>query len=181
MPEEPPYALLGKKAPAFELPTPDGKLVRFGEPKGEGATLIEFWATTCPVCIQAMPALEELHEQYAERGLEYYAINVGESAEDVAAFLERRGLAPQTLLDESTEVAAKFEVGPIPLILIIGPDGRVQAAQAGFGPPTPAKLAGQIEATLRGEDVAQAELDAIRAAEARRVAELERLRSKLDG
>lgn len=180
-PKEPPHALLGKPAPPFELPTPEGKTVSFAKPSGEGATLLEFWSTTCPICVQAMPALEKLHEKYADQGLKYYAVNVGETAKDVAAFLERRNLTPQALLDESSEVATNYEVGPIPLILLINGEGRVQVAQVGFGPTTGAKLDQQIDATLRGEDVAAAQLDEVRTAEAERLAEQERLRSLLDG
>ncbi len=180
-PKEPPHALLGKPAPPFELPTPAGETVSFSKPAGEGATLLEFWATTCPICVQAMPALEQLHEKYAAEGLNYYAVNVGESAEDVATFLERRELTPQALLDENQEVADAFHVGPIPLILLINADGRVQVAQVGFDPKTAEKLDQQIGATLRGEDVAAAQLEEVRKAEAQRVAERERLRSLLDG
>jgi thiol-disulfide isomerase/thioredoxin len=179
-PKEPPHALLGKPAPPFELPTPEGKTVSFDKPSGEGATLLEFWATTCPICVQAMPALEKLHEKYADQGLKYYAVNVGETADDVASFLKQRNLTPQALLDESSEVANAYEVGPIPLILLVNADGRVQVAQVGFGPKTGAKLDQQIEATLRGEDVAAAQLEEVRKAEAERVAEQERLRSLLD-
>jgi len=180
-PKEPPHALLGKPAPPFELPTPEGQTVSFDKPAEKGATLLEFWATTCPICVQAMPALEKLQEKYAEQGLKYYAVNVGESAEDVATFLERRNLMPQALLDESSEVATNYEVGPIPLILLVNADGRVQVAQVGFGPTTAGKLDQQIEATLRGEDVAAAQLEEVRKAEAQRVAEQEHLRSLLDG
>lgn len=179
-PKEPPHALLGKPAPPFELPTPEGKTVSYDKPSGEGATLLEFWSTTCPICVQAMPALEKLHEKYAEQGLKYYAVNVGESAEDVAAFLERRNLTPHALLDESSEVANAYDVAAYPLILLINSDGRVQVAELGFDSETLAKLDQQIDATLRGEDVAAAQLEEVRKAEAERVAEQERLRSLLD-
>lgn len=176
-----PHSTLGKIAKPFELASTSGELAGISEPSEEGAVLLEFWTTTCPICIQAMPALEQLHEEYAEQGLKYYAVNVGESSERVSEFLEQRGLTPTALLDGDAEVATAYDVGPIPLILLVGPDGRVQIAQEGFGPNTPDKLKPAIEATLRGEDVAGPQLEvAKREADARK-AERERLRSLLDG
>lgn len=180
-PPRKPYSLLGSEAPAFELATPDGERVSLTEPKGEGAVLLEFWATSCPICVQAMPELEKLHEQYADRGLDYYAINVGEEPADVAAFLEQRGLTPTALIDQSTDVGTAYDVGPIPLILLVGPEGRVQVAQEGFLPETPEKLADQIESILNGEDLAAEQLAQQRRQEEERLAERERLRSLLDG
>ncbi|TWT95239.1 Thiol-disulfide oxidoreductase ResA [Botrimarina colliarenosi] len=180
-PERGAHALLGQAAPAFELPTPDGNSVSLGEPAGEGAVLLEFWSTTCPICVQAMPALEKLHQQYADQGLDYYAVNVGEPADDVAAFLEARGLTPTALLDESAEVAEAYDVSAIPLIVLVGSDGRVQVAQEGFDPATGKQLADQIEATLRGDDIAAQQLEKLRQAEAQQITERERLRSLLDG
>ncbi|QDT67827.1 Thiol-disulfide oxidoreductase ResA [Planctomycetes bacterium MalM25] len=176
-----PYSLLGAEAPAFDLTTPEGERVSLTEAKGEGAVLLEFWATTCPICVQAMPQLERLHEQYAERGLDYYAINVGEAPADVAAFLEQRGLTPTALIDQSMDVGTAYDVVALPLILLVGPEGRVQVAQEGFRPETPEKLAAQIEAILEGEDLAAEQVAKLREAEEARLKERERLRSRLDG
>lgn len=175
------HSLLGESAPAFDLATPEGDRVSLGEAPREGAVLLEFWATSCPICVQAMPELEKLHEQYAEKGLSYYAINVGEAPGDVAAFLEKRGLTPTALVDEDMAVGTAYDVGPIPLILLVGPEGRVQVAQEGFAPDTPEKLSGQIEAVLGGQDLAAEQVAAQRRAEEERLAERERLRSLLDG
>lgn len=180
-PEPTPHHLLGEAAPTFELPTPGGERVSLEKEDAEGATLLEFWATSCPICVQAMPALEKLHEEYAAKGLSYYAVNVGEAPGDVAAFLEARGLTPTALLDESMEVADDYGVQGIPLILLVDSGGRVQVAVEGYGPTLPAKLSEQIEATLRGEDLATAQLAEFKEAEAQRTAESDRLRSLLDG
>lgn len=181
MPEEPPHMLLGKEAPAFELNTPEGEKVSFGGADAEGPTLIEFWATTCPGCVQALPILEKLHQKYEEQGLNYYAVNLGEPSEEVAAFLKQRGLTPTALVDEDSTVADAYKVNLIPLILLVDAQGKVQVAQEGLSPASSEQLSAQIEATLRGEDIAEAQLAEVRQAEARRIAERDRLRSKLDG
>lgn len=180
-PPKPPHHLLGKEAPGFDLPTPNGERVNFAERGEDEVTLIEFWSTGCPVCVQAMPQLEEIGERYAERGLKYRAINLGEEPSDVAAFLEARGLSPETLVDTEGDVADKYRVGSIPLILLVGKEGKVQVAQAGFGPRSAAQLAEQAEALLEGEDLSAAAVAEWEATQARQVAERDRLRSLLDG
>lgn len=176
-----PHSLVGREAPVFTLPTAGGDEVDLAQQFGEEVVLLEFWATNCPYCIKAMPELEKLEEEYKERGLGYYAVNVGETQEEVAAFLEKQNLTPTALLDEDGEVATAYDVGPIPLILLIGRDGKVQAASEGFSPNTPETLATQIEATLEGKDLAEEQLAAAREVEAERMAERKRLKSLLDG
>lgn len=180
-PPSPPHSLLGQEAPAFKLPTAAGDELDLGEKFGEEVVLLEFWATNCPFCIKAMPELEKLEEEYAAKGLGYYAVNVGETPEDVAAFLEAQQLTPTALLDEEAEMASAYDVGPIPLILLIGRDGKVQSASEGFSPASRDKLAVQIESALEGEDLASVELAAFQAKQAERMAERKRLKSLLDG
>lgn len=176
-----PHSLLGQEAPTFTLPSSGGEPVNLAEKFGEEVVLLEFWATNCPYCVKAMPELEKLEEAYAEKGLGYYAVNVGETPEDVAAFLKAQQLTPTALLDEDAEMATAYDVGPIPLILLIGRDGKVQAASEGFSPDTPEKLAGQIESALEGKDLAKQQLDAYQAVQDQRATERKRLKSLLDG
>lgn len=180
-PPRQPHELLGAKAPPFELSTPEGEDVSFGESRDSGATLLEFWAISCPLCIQAMPELEKLHEKYAEKGLDYLAVNVSDQADDIAAFLEQRGLDPKTVVDTDGEVGSAYNVSGIPLILVVDAKGRVQSATAGYGPGLPAMLDEQIDATLAGKDLAAKQLEEQRQAEAKRTTERKRLKSLLDG
>lgn len=176
-----PHPLLGKEAPTFELATPEGEKAGLEKANGESVALLEFWSINCPACVQAMPELEKLADKYADKGLKYYAVNIGESPDDIKAFLESKGLEPTVVIDTDQEVSTAYGVSPIPLIVLVGPDGRVQAIQEGFAPSTPAKLTEKIDATLAGEDVAEATLEADRLRKKKQLAERERLKSLLDG
>ncbi len=180
-PEPGPHPLLGKEAPTFELATPDGERDGLAEADGEGVAILEFWSINCPACVQAMPELEKLADKYADKGLEYYAVNIGEEPEDINAFLESKGIEPKVVIDTDQEVSTAYGVSPIPLIVLVGPNGRVQAVQEGFAPSTPAKFSEAIEATLSGEDVAEATLEEQRQAKEKQLAERKRLKSLLDG
>lgn len=187
LPPKPLHRLLGERAPDFDLRTADGRTVSLSgelasKDGGRAAMLLEFWTTTCPSCLMAMPALEKLHDELAEKGLGYVAVNVGEPGDEVGAFLEKRKLKVRAALDEDIAVSTAYGVDVFPLILLVGADGRVHFVEEGFAPRvTVAKIAAVFGALDRGENPAEAQLAEARAAEERRVAELDRLRSKLDG
>jgi RNA polymerase sigma factor (sigma-70 family) len=67
-----------------------GPKVSLRELKGK-YVLLEFWGYWCGPCIRHMPDLIELHEKYADRGLEIVGIHLDESGEvDTAAKLDEK-------------------------------------------------------------------------------------------
>ncbi len=59
---------------------------RLAEQRGK-IVVLNFWATWCQPCLQEMPLLEAIHEQYASRGVEV----IGASADDAST----RGRIPE--------------------------------------------------------------------------------------
>jgi peroxiredoxin len=55
----PTYAGRNRRAPDFELPDMNGKLVRLSSYKGK-TVFLNFWTKTCPPCLQEMPSLNVL-------------------------------------------------------------------------------------------------------------------------
>ena len=56
--------------------------------------VVEFWATWCGPCIQAMPHLAAIQEEYKDKGLVVVGVTTKDpnnSAEMVAAFVEKKG------------------------------------------------------------------------------------------
>ncbi|GAB1856430.1 hypothetical protein MHTCC0001_12650 [Flavobacteriaceae bacterium MHTCC 0001] len=54
---------LNKQLPKFDLKTINGKKITFDELRGK-PTLINFWFTRCPPCIEEMPILNKLYNKY---------------------------------------------------------------------------------------------------------------------
>ncbi len=52
---------VGKKAPAIEIPNDAGEMVSLDDMQSD-YTLVIFWASTCPHCMQTLPEIEKLYE-----------------------------------------------------------------------------------------------------------------------
>ena len=57
---------VGRKLPAFSIPSSTGQLVSLDAFKGK-YILIDFWGTWCVPCIQGIPELKDIHSKYGDR------------------------------------------------------------------------------------------------------------------
>ncbi len=67
----PSYQTLESKAPDFELPTPDGKLVKLSDFKGK-YVLLDFWASWCPPCREENPNVVNAYQKFKDKTLPYW-------------------------------------------------------------------------------------------------------------
>jgi len=81
---------LGEPAPDLRLRDLDGGQVRLADLRGR-PVLVEFWATWCPPCVEALPHIQEIHDRYAERGLAVLAVTTDQDEAEVRAFLKSEG------------------------------------------------------------------------------------------
>ncbi len=84
--------------------------------------LIEFWATWCPPCVAAWPHLQELHDQYASKGLVILGLS-DETPEKVGAFVDENGYTAR--IAHGSHTSGKYGVTGIPATFIVGPDGKL--------------------------------------------------------
>ena len=152
-----PNDLLGKAAPDFEMQLLDGGTVASAQHKGSDILILDFWATWCGPCIRAMPDLMAIAEEYSDRNVILYAVNVRESADNVEAFLKEREWSLKVPMDRDGSVSNKFKVGGIPQTVIVDKDGTVQAVHVGYSPDNKATLKRELDTLLRGEKLATGE------------------------
>ena len=82
---------VGNEAPDFSAPDLRGREVVLSELQGHKVVVLDFWATWCGPCLKAMPDLEEVHREFAERGVVVVALNLGEDPERARSFIKRQG------------------------------------------------------------------------------------------
>jgi peroxiredoxin len=116
----------GIRHPAdFTLETVGGEPVSLRQFLGKKPVLLVFWATWCPECKAAIPAINALHGGPAGEKMQILALDYRETREKVAAAVTSRGIRYPVLLDAHGQVARAFGVVGIPTYILIGRDGTV--------------------------------------------------------
>lgn|GEM_PF-6643526 len=77
---------------ALALERLDGSAERLALAPGERALLVHFWASWCPDCERELPRLARAARRCDGAGVRVVAVNAGESADEVARFLDEHGL-----------------------------------------------------------------------------------------
>lgn len=152
--DEPPHPLLGRPAPDFELALLEGGRLKLSEHKGKNVVILDFWATWCGPCRQAMPILIEVANAYKDKGVVFCAVNLRESRAQIKSFLKKQKLTCSVGMDRNGAVARKFRVEGIPTSVLIGKDGTVQAKHVGFSGNLKSRLKSELDVLLAGENLA---------------------------
>jgi len=91
--------------------------------EGKGVLLV-FWATWCGACVEEIPLLEKIHEQYAGEHFAVLGIS-GEAPGRVRAYAAQRAMTYPLLRDVGGKLEQRLAVRSIPFAVFLGPDGRV--------------------------------------------------------
>jgi cytochrome c biogenesis protein CcmG/thiol:disulfide interchange protein DsbE len=136
-------------APDISLNTPAGEVITLSDLRGQ-AVLVNLWATWCPPCRAEMPAIQTLYEEYRDQGFTVLAINMTFQDDPFAVvpFMQENGLTFPLLLDETGQVAAKYELRSLPSSFFIDREGIIQEVVIG-GPMSEALLRTHIESILQ--------------------------------
>ncbi len=144
--EQPEY--MDQAAPALNLDLLDGGKLDLASHKGKDVVLIDFWATWCGPCRSTMPVLNQTAKDYADKGVKVYAINSGETPEQIKPFMEKMALSLPVALDPSKEAGKAYGVSGIPFMVMIDKEGVVRAVHQGASPTLKEDLAQEIEILL---------------------------------
>jgi peroxiredoxin len=78
-----------------------------------------------------MPAIQQVYDEYRDRGFEVVGVDFQEPAEDAAAFVQRGGFSWHFVLDSKGLVAKEYNVLGLPTSLLIDRQGIVRRIQVG--------------------------------------------------
>jgi peroxiredoxin len=120
----------GEKPPEFSGRTPEGQTVSLAGLRGK-VVLLNFWATWCLECRPEMPVFEQLHRDFAGKGLTILGINVREETSAISGYAKELGLTFPLVLDPRGEITLSYGVIGLPTTFLIGRDGRAVARAIG--------------------------------------------------
>jgi peroxiredoxin len=116
----------------FSLQDMSGKTVKLSDYKGK-VVLLEFWATWCPPCRASVPGLQKLHMAYKDKGLVLLAVSMDEGGlDEVRSFIKESGIT-YTVLKGTEDVAMKYDVRSIPMMLVLNKEGKIAKRYLGMG------------------------------------------------
>lgn len=97
--------------------------------------LVDFWGSWCAPCVEELPALHALYEEYESRGFEIVSVATYDTPSDVTTLQDRgypmpwlHAIVPE---DEMEAARARFEFTGIPAAILVGPDGVILAEGQG--------------------------------------------------
>ena len=118
------YAKAADTAPDFTLKDLTGQSVKLGNYKGKPVLLV-FVTTWCPACRAELPRMTAIYNQYKDKGLIMFNINIMESPEKVSSFVTKRGIPIPVLVDPDGHVAESYGVVGVPTKVLIDAQGKV--------------------------------------------------------
>ena len=90
----------------------------------EKVTVVNFWATWCPPCIEEIPSLNRLQEKLEGRPFELISINYAQDKQTVSTFMEKVKVDFPVLLDHSGTTANLWNVISFPSTFVIDRRGK---------------------------------------------------------
>jgi len=115
-----------ERAPEVSYGLIDGRRLAQADLRGK-VVLVNFWATSCVICVREMPGLIRIHQKFAGRGFETVAVAMAYDRPDFVLYFARTHALPfPVALDLQGTIAQAF--GPVavtPTTVLIGPGGDV--------------------------------------------------------
>jgi len=115
------------------LAAPDlgGRQVDVAAERGR-VRIVDFWATWCEPCREALPALDALARELGPRGLSVYAVSIDEDRDQIARFLSKNPVAFPVLWDKGAVLVAGFDVTTMPATLVVDRAGIIRHVHQGW-------------------------------------------------
>ncbi len=121
----------GDKAPAFSLTDGQGREITFPQHSAGAPAIVFFWATWCPYCHALMPYMQQIKNDYAEHGVEVYAVSFKDDGDPVEHIHELGH--DFIVLPVGDFVADDYDVWSAPGIVVVDGKGVVRYKRKSIG------------------------------------------------
>lgn len=116
----------GKNKPiAINLADANGNSFIKEDFKGQ-ITVVNFWATWCPPCVEEIPSLNRLKKKMEGLAFELISINYAEHSGTILEFMNDVNVEFPVLLDQNGDFAKQWNVITYPSTFVIAPDGNIK-------------------------------------------------------
>ena len=88
-------------------------------------TVINFWASWCPPCVEEIPSLNRLKQAMQGKAFELISINYAETPQHIRDFMRKVAVDFPVLVDPAGKLAGQWNVVAFPSTFVIGPEGKI--------------------------------------------------------
>lgn len=122
------HSLAGQPAPDFKAKSAfSSEMVAVpGNPDTTLVTVVDFWASWCEACIQAMPSLEHLYRRNRDRGVDVVGVSVDEEPQNALGTVMAMHTTFPIVIDQHGRIQSAYDVGKIPTTFVIDRNGLVR-------------------------------------------------------
>lgn len=147
----------GRKIPAADVKTIDGKTFNTGKISNEGKPIIiSFWASWCKPCKKELEAIAENYSEWQkETGVKLIAISIDDARSSAKAVTEAKtkGWEFEVYLDANQDFKRAMNVNTIPHTFLIDKNGDIVWQHNAYAEGDEEKLYERIKKLSKGEKI----------------------------
>lgn len=121
----------GQAAPVIEAPMADGTVLSLSLLRGQ-VVYVDFWASWCTPCRQALPALDRLFSRYRDQGFSVLAVNVDSERAAALRMLQRLPVRYPVVFDPEGHWPERYALQGMPSGYLLDRDGQVILVKTGY-------------------------------------------------
>lgn len=113
-------------------------------------TYIDFWASWCPPCKAAFPAIEELYQDLKDENFQVIAVSLDSSKASMERFLARANPSFVVSHDVTQKLAQDTGLEVMPTSYLVDGDGKIRSVHTGWrGRESALELRSEVKALLQ--------------------------------
>ena len=129
-------------------PDLEGRDVDLGGMSGR-VRVVDFWATWCEPCKEAMPVLDRMARDLGPRGLSVFGVSIDDEHGTITQYLLDRPVSFPILWDKDSARLNRLGVSFMPVTLIVDRRGVIRHVHQGWDPERGRIERDEVEALLR--------------------------------
>lgn len=134
--------------PDFELVTLSGDYLTSEDLRGK-VVLLDFWFTSCPPCVKAVPGLRRMSRRMADDPFVLLSISTDDDQATLREFVARNGMEWPQAWDKNHELTRKLKVEGFPTYLLVNHEGEIVYSFRGWSEKSEMELAQKVASAVK--------------------------------